>query len=331
MRITTNSQTTTYQSNLFQIQERLDKQNQRIASGKDIVRLADAPGKISDIKQLSTLIDRNALYQESMREVSGELISTEASLQSFADKLSAVRDVGLVASETSNHDKLPVLAQEMYQRLTDMVKEANHDYNGKYSFAGTKTTPESIVPVPPQVTNEPFELIQNPPTASNPSGLQVVFKGNLQDRVINRSQTGTEVINTKADVAFGAGGTEIFDTIIKAHNLLNYRSDGTQRDSSELFSTGEQRQLQSYVKDLTNQMSNLDQEIGRVGYRRSRMDALSDQIDEDNTRLGELRSQQEDTNIPEAIIQLKKEENALQYSLQIGARLFNQSLLDFLR
>jgi flagellar hook-associated protein 3 FlgL len=331
MRITTNSQTTTFQSNLFQIQERLDKQNQRIATGKDIVRLADAPGKISDIQQLSTLIDRNSLYQKSMQEVSGELTVVGASLQTFADKLSAVREVGLVASETSNHDKLPVLAQQIFQQLTDMVKIANSDFDGKYSFAGTKTTPDSIVPTPPQVTNEPFELIQNPPTAANPSGYQVVFKGNLQDRVINKSANSTEVINTKADIAFGAGGTEVFDTMINAYNLLNYRADGTQRDSSELFTTGEQRTLQSYVTDMTKQMSNLDQEIGRVGYRQSRMETLSQQIDEDNTRLAELRSQQEDTNMPEALLQLKKEENALQYTLQVGSRMINQSLLDFLR
>lgn len=331
MRITTNSQTTTFQNNLFQIQERLDKQNQRISTGRDMVRLSDAPEKVSDIQQLTALIDRNALYQDSIDAITDELTVVGATLQTFSDKLSAVREIGLVAAESSNHDKLPVLAQQIFQQLTDLVKLANSDYNGKYSFGGTKTTPESIVPVPPQVTNEPFELIKNPPTAANPSGYQVVFKGNLQDRAINTSQSSTEVINTKADIAFGAGGVGVFDTLIKAHNLLNYRADGTQRDSSELFSTGEQRTLQLYISDMTKEMSNLDSEIGRVGYRQNRMEILSDQITQDNTRLGELRSQQEDTNIPEALLKLKKEENALQYSLQVGSRLFSQSLLDFLR
>ncbi len=331
MRITTNSQATTFQSNLFQIQERLDKQNQRISTGRDMIRLSDAPEKVSDIQQLTALIDRNALYQDSIDAITGELTVVGATLQTFSDKLTAVREIGLVAAESSNHDKLPVLAQQIFQQLTDLVKLANSDYNGKYSFAGTKTTPESIVPVPPQVTNEPFELIKNPPTAANPSGYQVVFKGNLQDRTVDTSQSSTEVINSKADIAFGAGGVGVFDTLIKAHDLLNYRADGTQRDSSELFSTGEQRTLQLYISDMTKEMSNLDSEIGRVGYRQNRMETLSDQITQDNTRLGELRSQQEDTNIPEALLKLKKEENALQYSLQVGSRLFSQSLLDFLR
>lgn len=331
MRITTNSQTTTFQSNLFQIQERMDKENQRIATGKDIIRIADAPDKVADVQQLSTLINRNATYQESMISVGEELTNVGANLQTFSDKLATVREIGLVASESSNHDKLPVLAQQIFQQLTDMVKIANSDFNGKYSFGGTKTTPESIVPVPPQVTKEPFELIQTAPTATNPSGYQVVFKGNLQDRTVNTGPNTTEVVNAKADAAFGTGGTEIFDTLIKSYNLLNYRADGTQRDSSELFSTGEQRTLQSFVSDMTREMSNIDLEIGRIGYKQSRMEILSDQITEDNTRLGEFRSRKEDTNIPEALINLKKEENALQYSLQIGSRLMNQSLMDFLR
>ncbi|MBI3259845.1 MAG: hypothetical protein HYZ54_10280 [Ignavibacteriae bacterium] len=331
MRITTNSQTTTFQSNLFQIQERMDKENQRIATGKDIIRIADAPERVADVQQLSTLINRNAIYKESMISAGEELLNVGANLQTFSDKLTTVREIGLVAAESSNHDKLPVLAQQIFQQLTDMVKIANSDFNGKYSFSGTKTTPESIVPVPPQVTNEPFELIQIAPTAANPSGYQVVFKGNLQDRIINTSPNTTEVINAKADAAFGTGGTEIFDTLIKSYNLLNYRLDGTQRDSSELFSTGEQRTLQSYVSDMTREMSNIDLEIGRIGYKQSRMETISEQITEDNTRLGEFRSRKEDTNIPESLINLKKEENALQYSLQVGSRLMNQSLMDFLR
>ncbi|MBK9248641.1 MAG: hypothetical protein IPM69_11125 [Ignavibacteria bacterium] len=331
MRITTNSQTATYQNNLFQIQERLDNNNQRIATGKDIIRIADSPGKIVDIQQLTTLIDRNSQYKKSIQETTSELLTVEGSLNAMSEKLGSIREIALKGSETSNNDKLPVLANQIEQLLTDMVKEANHDFNGRYTFAGTKTTPASIVPTPPQVTKEPFELIKGAPTASNPSGLQVVFKGNFQDRVINKSATSTEVVNTKADAAFGAGGVEVFDVAIKMINHLQYRADGTARTTTEQFSTGEQRILQGYTKDLYDITQKVDEETGRVGGRISRLTALADQITTENTTLGELRSQSEDTNMPEAILQLKKNENALQYTLQIGARLFGQSLMDFLR
>ncbi len=331
MRITTNSQAATYQSNLFQVQERVDQSNQRIATGKDIIRIADAPGKIVDIQQLTTHIERNTQYKKSIDEATGELSTVESSLETFSGKLSDIREIVIKASETSNTDKLPVLANQIKQLLTDMVKEANHDYNGRFTFAGTKTTPESIVPVPPQVTKEPFELIEGPATAANPSGLQVVFKGNFQDRVINKSATSTEVVNSKADAAFGSGGVGVFETAIKLVNHLQYRSDGSSRTTTEQFSIGEQRTLQGYTSELFDIIQKVDEEIGRVGGRISRLSALSEQITTENTNLGELRSQSEDTNMPEAILQLKKNENALQFSLQIGARLFGQSLLDFLR
>jgi flagellar hook-associated protein 3 FlgL len=331
MRITTNSQAATYQSNLFQVQERVDNNNQRIATGKDIIRIADAPGRIVDIQQLTTHIERNSQYKKSMQEATGELLTVEASLEAFSSKLSDIRDIVLKGSETSNTDKLPVLANQIQQLLTDMVKEANHDYDGRFTFAGTMTTPASIVPTPPQVTKEPFELIQGAKTSANPSGLQVVFKGNFQDRVINKSATSTEVVNSKADAAFGAGGVEVFEIAIKMINHLQYRADGSSRTTNELFNTAEQRTLQGYTSELFGIIQKVDEEIGRVGGRISRLNALTDQITTENTNLGELRSQSEDTNMPEAILQLKKNENALQYSLQIGARLFGQSLLDFLR
>jgi hypothetical protein len=39
----------------------------------------------------------------------------------------------------------------------------------------------------------------------------------------------------------------------------------------------------------------------------------------------------EDTNMPETILQLKRDQNAYEYSLNVGSRLFQTSLLDFLR
>ena len=173
--------------------------------------------------------------------------------------------------------------------------------------------------------------MQNPSGAGNPSGLTVVFQGNNDDRVINRTLTEAERINVRAADAFGGAGTEVFAKTIELYNTLTYRADGSLRASTDPLTPDESRKLQEIARQFSDSMSVLSGETGKVGYRRARFDAIAQQLDEDNLRLKELRSQQEDTNIPEAALKLKREQNALEYSLKIGAQLFSQSLFDFLR
>lgn len=329
MRITMNSQATTYQRNVLDLQERINNENIRISTGKSFSRLADAPKAVVDIQRLTTLIDRNTAYRNGLAEAGEELLQTEGVLEDFSDKVTEVRRLSLETQQTSNSDKLPVLGQQVYQLLQDMITTANANYGGKYLFGGTKTTDASITPTPPAVTTRPFELVQNPPSPGNPSGLSVVFQGNNDDRIINRTQSEAERINVKASDAFG--GTAVFTAAVELYNTLTYKSDGTQRTSSDPLTATESSKVQDLSKQLSNQLETLTGETGKVGYRRARFEAISQQLDEDNLRLKELRSQQEDTDIPEAVLKLKREQNALDYSLQIGSQLFSQSLFDFLR
>ncbi|GAB1431255.1 flagellar hook-associated protein FlgL [Ignavibacteria bacterium] len=331
MRITMNSQATIYQRNIFDLQERTDAESVRISTGKNYQRLSESPKSVVDIQRLSSLIDRNSLYRGGLAEAGEELTHTESVLENFSYNLSEVRRLALESQTVANSDKLPVLGQQVYQLLQDMISTGNANYGGKYLFGGTKTTDGSITPTPPAVSTRPFELTQSAPNPSNPSGLSVVFQGNNDDRIINRTPAEAERINVRSADVFGGSGTEVFDTVVELYNVLSFRADGSLRTSSDPFTHDESAKTQNLVRKLSNNMSTITVETGKVGYRSARFDAIAQQIDEDNIRLKEFRSQQEDTNIPEAALKLKREQNALDYSLKIGSQLFTQSLFDFLR
>lgn len=331
MRITMNSQATIYQRNIFDLQERTDAESVRISTGKNYQRLSESPKSVVDIQRLSSLIDRNSLYRGSLAEAGEELTNTESTLENFSYNLGEVRRLALESQTVANSDKLPVLGQQVYQILQDMISAANANYGGKYLFGGTKTTNDSITPVPPAVSTRPFELTQSAPNPSNPSGLSVVFQGNNDDRIINRTPAEVERINVRAADAFGGSGTEVFNTAVELYNILSFRADGSRRTSSDPLNSDESAKVQDLTRNISNNMSVITVEIGKTGFRNSRFEAIIQQLDEDNTRLKEFRSQQEDTNIPEAALKLKREQNALDYSLKIGSQLFTQSLFDFLR
>ena len=58
---------------------------------------------------------------------------------------------------------------------------------------------------------------------------------------------------------------------------------------------------------------------------------LRDQLTDENIRLKDYRSIREDADVAEAALNLRREETALQYALQVGARINQTSLFDFLR
>lgn len=280
---------------------------------------------------MSNVINRNESYQKNLNEALTELSNTEDVLETFSNTAGNVKTTALEALQPFNTDKLPVLARQVRDILSDLVQQANGDFNGRFIFGGTKTTPSSITPVSPEINNLPFEIIQGTATASNPSGLRVSFKGNNEQRSINRSASATEVINTTANEAFGAGGTEIFQNIIKTYNLLAFKSDGSARTSTDALTAQESEQLRSNILSLDGSNKQLTETTGLTGSKINRIEAISEQMSEENIRLKALRSEREDTDIATATLALKRDEIALQYTLQVGAKLAQQSLMDFIR
>jgi flagellin-like hook-associated protein FlgL len=74
----------------------------------------------------------------------------------------------------------------------------------------------------------------------------------------------------------------------------------------------------------------VDLATATVGARQARLQSIQDQIKEDVTRKKDLLSSIEDTDVAKTIMDMNKNEMALQYALQVGSKMFSRSLLDFL-
>jgi flagellin-like hook-associated protein FlgL len=215
--------------------------------------------------------------------------------------------------------------------LTDIVTAANTDFNGHFLFAGTKTTKNSITPTGAQKDNMPFEIVQDVPSATNPSGLRVDFKGNNNDRVINKDGSTTEVLNTKSGDIFGYGGTAVLNDLVDLYNLLKYKSDGSERGDNDVFTPADSDKLNSLQKKITDSYDVVNRTAAQAGARQTRLESLNDQLVEEGTRLKGYLSNIKDTNYSEAAINLAKEQNTLQFALQAGTHIMHQSLFDFLK
>ncbi len=322
-----------YQTNLNSIRSRYAKEQVRLTTQKNIQTPSDSPHDFSEIKRLSNTISQNERYRKNIEDGRTDVDIYEETLQNFTDTLLRAKDIVNDAVNPANFDKAPVLGNNLRNVIDDLVKIANYEYDGRFAFAGTLTTRNSITPVAPATNNLPFEIVKDPGLVStaNPEGLSVVFKGNNEDRLVATSSTSTERISVRSQDAFGAGGTSTLQNVVDIYNLLVYKQDGTARTATDGLTTEEARSLQDKVKKIADSIDTVTSETGRLGGVANRMDALNDQLTYENTRLRELRSGREDADIAETILNLRREETALQATLQIGPDVLQRSLLDFLR
>ncbi len=331
MRVTNGLTVNTYLRNLESIQNDKYKNEIRVATGKSIVNLSDAPEKLVRVKNLDTSLKQNENYRLIIDQTIREMETTEDRVQAISDKIADMRQLAIEATHAGSSGNTYTVGVYVKGLLEDIMKDANADFNGKLLFSGTKTTTDSIEAVPPQQNSMPFELIKGESTAENPSGLTIAFKGNFNDRLVNKDSKTTEVINATAENLFGTGGTQFFTDIIRLYNKLTFNADGTARDVSDVLTKEDVSDVSNIQMGLATINEKLNNMTSQLASRRARMENISQQMAEENIRFKELKTINEDTDYAKTTIDLKQEEMALQYTLQVGSKIMQMSLMDFLR
>ena len=331
MRVTNNSGNLTFLRSLEDVQSKIVKEQMRISTGKQLQSVADDPNKLYNAKQVTNYLNRNSEFIKNIDNAVAEMSIASETLESISNNMTRLRQLTIDASQTGNYGNLPSIGAYVKGILEDIVRDANNDFDGKFLFSGTKTTTNSIVPQGNQKNNMPFEILQGEATPENLTGLSVVFKGNNNDRFINKDNQSTEIINNKATEIFGAKGSEVFDSIIKLYNILMFDTNGEKRNENSVLTNAEKQIMNDAQAQIANIIYQIDNVSGKNGARVNRLQSISDMMTNENIRLKDYRSAQEDTDVAASSFELTKSETALKYSLQVGAKIFQQSLFDFVR
>ncbi len=332
MRITQNSTTSIYMQNLAESRDRYTVSQLQMTTQKRINSLTDGRFDLAETKRLTNTIGRRQTYQSNIDNALTQSRIYQSTLDATQTHLTELRDIALTAAQPINNEKLAVLSSKVRGLIDDMAKLANTEFDGKLIFGGTKTTRNSITPTAPATSNLPFEIVRDPAlvSTSNPEGLRAIFQGNNNARVVQTSETTSENINITAQNVFGAGGIQVFQDAIRLYNVMRYKPDGTVR-TNEPLTQNETNQVQSVLENFAQAQDRYVTEAARMGGVENRMEILTDQANNELTRLKELRSLKEDIDMGQVALDLKKHETVLDATLQVGRDIIQRSLLDFLR
>jgi flagellar hook-associated protein 3 FlgL len=279
----------------------LERTQRQMASGKAISQPSDSPVGIAKLLGVNSVLAESAQFQNNVRDGLGWLSLTDTTLDTIGEAFHRARELALAgANGTMPQEARAYNATEVDQLLRHVVALANTSLDGTRSIFGGAHHGG----VPFTVSVRPDGLVDTINPASADAG-----RGVVNYEIIR----GIDMqVNTEGHDLFFDGG--LFDSLLAVR-------DG-------LLGTGD---LQTALADLDAAFNTLLDERAVVGARHNRLQMTEQRYEAQHVTLTELKSQIEDIDMAEAIMNFNTREHVYQAALAAGARVMQPTLLDYLR
>lgn len=296
MRITNRTMNNNLLLNLNRSLGRLDNLNNQLGSKKQIRVPSDDPVKAGVILRMNTSVREAEQY---IRNTDAAVSWLDASDIVFEDVISVIHRAKELANRGANthldDTSKKALADEIYQLHDSLQQLANSTHGGRYLFAGQKTQ------------TQPF----------SPTG--TIEEGKIPEMEFNGDEGALEFeIGVNVKMAVNMKGKEIFENLFQVlggiHEAL---TDGESTDSS--------------LGELDASLDLVLRHVSELGGKQNRVELAQERLKDLSLNLKKIRSEAEDLDYSEAIMNLKMEEFAYRTALSVGARIIQPSLIDFLR
>ena len=268
----------------------------QISSGKRITRLSDDPASAIDSLRARREIQRSQMYELQAQDAQGFLDNYDGIFTQFSDRLIRARDVALQGQNTgaSGAEIRKALSDEISAIKTELLSLSNAKYAGKPMFAGTA---------------DPAKAYDDTTLAYQGDSGQ--YKRNIAPGVdLPVSVTGPE--------AFGSdgSGSQMFEVL---------------DDLEAQILAGNEAGIASGILSLDVARERLESMRISVGVRTSTLEAIRTQRAVATETLTRQASAAEDADLAKSAIELSSAEVAYNATLSVAARIFQTSLVDFLR
>ena len=279
----------------------VDAQN-HTASGKRIMRPSDDVPGTNRALSLRSAINTVEQYANNI-DVSKPQV--QASASAVADLVKAVQRVQTIAIGAINSAKTKDAHEANIKELDGILSQiadiANTKHIDQYLFSGTATgTP----PLQAQAGAQPFAYAGN----SGVRQTQVLSWVSMQTNI-----PGDKLFNFNGEA--GADTTDLFTMVKQVRDTIK-----TGIDSGNMSAVGD------HLENIESNLDNLLTNSAQLGSWLARMDNASGVLSDTQDRLKMMLSETEDIDLPQAVVELKTQENIYQSALAITSRMLDLSL-----
>lgn len=298
MRVTQSMLNSQMLHNLRTNNERMQTYQDMLSTGKRLNKPADDPVGVSFAMRYEAKLERNEQYQRNLGTVMSSLEISDSSLFKINQVLQRARDLAVRgASDTTPLNAKQAIAREVDQLYEELVNLGNTQFNGKYIFNG-------------QMTDKPPYTLAN---ADNENS-------DTRDITIAVADAATLNINITGEAVFGKDVSQEADN---AFAILKKLSNDLNADNSIGVS--------QIIGLLDTRLTKIQGIWADVGARVNRAELIQNRLKDQEVNVNQLLSQTADADFSEAITDLKMAESVQRASLSAGARIIQQTLVDFLR
>lgn len=283
-------------------QRTIARLQEQVSTGRRINRASDDAAASAQARRLDVLTDRNEQYTRTIDAARYWTDHTQQALDGIADRFAEAYESGVRgASGTLTASGREAVARHIEALRETVVEGLNKRAGDEYLFGGTR------------VDQPPFDDDGNP-TAGAGDYSQM---GGMRTRRIGPDlEIDLNIGGERLHVYDPANGATITDALTELAGAV--RSGDSAAMEAALKEAGAAR---DHVIDLG----------AEAGSTANRLDHARSQLGEATLVAQRRRSEIEDTDLAEAMLNLQTEQTGLQTTLKVTASVLQTSLLDYLR
>ncbi len=317
MRVTNSMLTSNFLNNLSTNLNKLDKLQYQLATNRKYAHISDDPISVIYSQQARYKLNRLSHYKKNVETSQNWLAQAEEGVMDINELIKSAYETAIDAATDVKGDEDRQNAAKYVGQLKDqLLQSLNATFGDKYVFGGYNTTGADGGD-----TNVP------PFTAD--------ADGNLY---YNGEELTTSVETDALDVlTFDVGiGSEVKATL-NGIELAQYNEDGDNLYSliNELYVAMDEGhdvdEIGSIAAKLQTAQSHVLSLAAEIGGRTNRLDILSLRYDKDEVNYTQMKSNAEDADQAEVIMNYKMAESVYKAALSTGAYIIMPTLMDFLR
>lgn len=303
MRIATNNSYTDFLKNMATTETKLHYTMGQLSSFKEVSKSSEDPLLVSKIMNLNVAIDRNETQNLEIKDAISWSNTQDGILASVSDSMLRIKTlIQSSANTTSAAAEMEANKNEIQQNIEAIVEALNTNFDGRYLFAGDKTTepPFSVVK---NVQGETYGIAYN--------GSDVNLPREISDGV-------TVNLVTDGNQLMGKNGAENLNDFF---NQVIDSFDNSNRDAMA-------NELLGKADNFRDNFVNVRTKVGSIY---NRLKSAQDRNETEKLNLKESLSNRQDVDVAEKYMQFQNEMLAYNATMSMGTKIMQTSILDYVR
>lgn len=301
MRVTNANMANSYMYNIQSTTQKIDKLNKELTGQNVINKVSDDPFKAIKVMNLKNEITSVENLNSNADELLGWAEQTDGVLDSIGNLTNEIKNLVTSISSIHSESDISSITKEVTEKVKQIAELFNSTYAGQNIFSGTATDEKTVNIV------------------TNPNGsIRIEKSNNINNGTLKGEVSPGITISYNATVDEVTNNGELFDTLNDVLATLNTMPIDFNK-------------INDLKEGLDKGLSSVLDARSSIGAKINSIENMKENNISNIEKMSETLSMLNDIDIAQKAVELKSAELVYAASLQVGAKLMQNTILDYIR